>query len=102
MDQATERRTPTWCSRGAERELPKYKCHKLVRALKIGEIRFNEDEQTCVLTPSDPDYGPLSVGLAYFNKHCPKTGGYYVVYDDRYESFSPADAFEAGYTLLEN
>ena len=33
-------------------------------------------------------------------KHKPHAGGYYVVYDDGYKSFSPAKAFEEGYRLL--
>jgi hypothetical protein len=30
----------------------------------------------------------------------PQIGGYYVLYEDGYESFSPADAFESGYSLI--
>ena len=30
----------------------------------------------------------------------PEVGGYYVVYEDGYKSFSPAGAFESGYTPL--
>ena len=33
-------------------------------------------------------------------KHQPTVGGYYVVYKDGYKSFSPADAFESGYTRV--
>ena len=36
----------------------------------------------------------------YLGKHTPQLGGYYVVYDDGYSSFSPAKAFEEGYTRL--
>ena len=36
----------------------------------------------------------------YMHKHKPEVGGYYVVYEDGYKSFSPAGAFESGYTLL--
>ena len=31
-----------------------------------------------------------------------KPGGYYVRYPDGYESWSPAEAFEDGYTLVED
>ena len=33
-------------------------------------------------------------------KHNPEAGGYYVVYEDGYKSFSPAKAFEEGYTRI--
>jgi len=33
-------------------------------------------------------------------KHKPEVGGYYVVYADGYKSFSPAQAFEEGYTRV--
>ena len=34
------------------------------------------------------------------HKNKPFVGGYYVVYKDGYKSFSPADAFEDGYSKL--
>jgi hypothetical protein len=40
------------------------------------------------------------VSLEYLDKHSPQAGGYYVVYEDGYRSYSPAAAFEAGYTLI--
>jgi hypothetical protein len=33
-------------------------------------------------------------------KHRPQVGGYYVLYEDGYHSFSPAPAFESGYSLI--
>jgi hypothetical protein len=33
-------------------------------------------------------------------KPAPQAGMYMVVYEDGYISFSPAEAFEAGYTLM--
>jgi hypothetical protein len=33
-------------------------------------------------------------------KHAPEVGGYYVVYADGYKSYSPAKAFEDGYTQV--
>ena len=35
--------------------------------------------------------------LEYMTKHAPQVGGYYVLYEDGYASFSPAQPFEAGY-----
>lgn len=36
----------------------------------------------------------------YMQKHQPRAGGYFVVYKDGYESWSPAEAFEEGYTRV--
>jgi hypothetical protein len=48
------------------------------------------------------DHGPVPVTLEYMSKHKPEAGGYFVIYGDGYESFSPARAFEEGYTLIES
>lgn len=83
---------------GVQREMPKYKCHKEVWAIKISGITdmFGKD---CIL-PSEKGYGPIPVSREYMEKHKPQAGGYYVVYSDGYKSYSPADAFESGYTLI--
>ena len=52
------------------------------------------------MTPEEDGFGPFRVGYSYMQKHKPQVGGYYVVYEDGYESYSPAGAFEAGYTLV--
>lgn len=93
-----------------EIEMPKYKCHKNVWALKIaklepatGERPTEENEETdggMILTPAEEGYAPFKVEWDYVQKHRPKVGGYYVVYKDGYKSFSPADAFEDGYTRI--
>jgi hypothetical protein len=41
------------------------------------------------------------IDAPYIAKHNPQVGGYFVEYDDGYHSFSPAEAFEAGYTLID-
>lgn len=53
-----------------------------------------------MLHPADDGYGPLEVSHEWYAKHKPEAGGYFVVYDDGYKSYSPAPAFEAGYSLL--
>ena len=90
----------------SQREMPKYNCHKQVWALKIADIkRHNEDDPqaatdgSAMITPADEGYAPFRVDHAYMNKHKPEVGGYYVVYKDGYKSFSPAEAFEDGYSL---
>lgn len=77
--------------------LPRYKCHKEVNAVKIinivplagggAELWFD-------------DAAVLDVDQRYLDQHKPQVSGYFVVYDDGYQSWSPADAFESGYTLM--
>ncbi|MGF6308568.1 hypothetical protein ABIB82_002205 [Bradyrhizobium sp. i1.8.4] len=49
---------------------------------------------------ADDGYGKFYVGGEYVRKHNPQVGGYYVVYEDGYKSFSPADAFEGGHSRI--
>lgn len=76
------------------RALPRYTCHKQVWALKIKSVG------TDILQFEDDDYGPRCgfEAAKYITKHNPQPGGYWVQYDDGYESYSPAEAFEQGYT----
>ena len=79
-----------------ETELPRYKCHKEVHALKIAEVApFHTFQGGAIITPSLNAYMAFEVDKAYMEKHDPKVGGYFVVYEDGYQSFSPAKAFEA-------
>lgn len=93
---------------GINAEMPRYKSHKQVHALKIGSIERKPNPDPtgnsaassygAVITPAEDGYAPFEVDAAYMNKHNPEAGGYYVVYEDGYASFSPAKAFEDGYT----
>ena len=85
----------------ASMEMPKYQSHKKVWALKIKEVVFDWDMQTATITPEEDGYAPFKVDHAYVSKHKPKVGGYYVFYKDGYRSWSPADAFEEGYTKIQ-
>ena len=78
--------------------MPKYKCKKEVWALKIGDIV--REENSYVIHPENSDYAPFAVSSDYVIKHSPTIGGYYVIYKDGYESYSPAGAFEEGYDLI--
>lgn len=81
--------------------LPRYRCHKEVSALRIKHV---------IETPSGFElhfegdrFVPAFVSRNWVvSKEKPENlvGGYYVVYDDGYQSWSPAAAFGAGYTLL--
>ena len=77
-------------------DIPQYRSHKVVRAAKITGFRENGN-------PDMPDLllgeiGSIAVQLPeWHSKHRPQIGGYYVVYEDGYASYSPAKAFEEGY-----
>lgn len=80
---------------------PLYQCHKQVRALKILDIvRHDHPVKAATIFPSESPYPPFCVDQAYLDKHNPQPGGYYVQYEDGYQSFSPAKAFEDGYALI--
>ena len=81
----------------------RYQCHKQVWALKIAKIEpvnppFWNDGAT--ITPTEPGHAPFHVDGGYCARHDPQVGGYYVVYDDGYESWSPGKTFESGYTRI--
>ena len=80
-------------------EIPQYKCFKTVRALKIKAIELLNDGRARI-TPEEDGFSLFIVDAEYVSKHNPQAGGYYVVYDDGYTSWSPAKAFEEGYRPL--
>src|SRR3990167_8922498 len=85
--------------------MPLYKCHKEVWALKIADVIAptqpgNESDGSRIIVPADQGYASFRVPHDYVRKHNPQAGGYYVVYRDGYKSFSPAEAFEEGYTRV--
>jgi hypothetical protein len=93
----------------AQREMPKYQSHKKVWALKIKAIAFDweaakregrETDGSAMITPEEDGYASFRVPHAYVKKHNPQAGGYYVVYEGGYASWSPAAAFESGYTRI--
>jgi hypothetical protein len=83
---------------GAQVEMPRYKCHKEVWALKIKYVVVDLNDGSAMITPAEDGYAPFKVDGSYTHKHNPQPGGYYVVYKDGYKSWSPAEAFEDGYT----
>lgn len=80
--------------------LPAYKCHKIVRAFKIDEILPSDVAPEQMYLVSNTLGGRVVVGSEYIKKHEPTVGGYYVLYEAGYESFSPAGVFESGYSLI--
>lgn len=80
-------------------ELPLYKCHKVVRAGVI--CSWHSHGFVSVEVRGTNTTFEIEVGDDWIQKHNPKSGGYLVVYEDGYLSYSPASAFEAGYRQLE-
>ena len=94
----------------AGQALPRYRCTKEVRALKIHKIVFDAElaqregrgtDGTATIYPTEKGYAPFVVTREWVERHQPKAGGVYVVYKDGYASFSPALAFDEGYVLIE-
>lgn len=84
--------------------MQKFKSHKIVEAVKIADIRPNPENGGAFLVPMSTGermMDSIPVSRAYLLKHEPKPFGYYVKYPDGYESFSPAEAFEGGYTAVD-
>lgn len=85
-------------------ELPQWYSHKKVRAAKIERVDLAAtSEPTLLYLEGDFE---ISVTDEWIGRHTPKggilidlVGGYFVRYIDGYESWSPAKAFEDGYTL---
>ena len=71
-----------------------YQSHKVVKAAKIAQVR-----PSCCGTPAleFEDGSEMHVSEEWFIRHSPHKGGYCIVKDDGYRSFSPADQFERGY-----
>ena len=83
-------------------DLPKYKCHKEVQALKIKSLAYLP-EGKCQIAPEEEGFDILLMDQDWTKKF--KGGwedfGYLVKYDDGYLSWSPTKAFEEGYTKIE-
>lgn len=92
----------------ASSPMPRYRSHKEVWALKIERVQMDADDARVEGRETDGSarlfveapYAPVRVNAEYVRKHNPQAGGYYVVYQDGYTSWSPAEAFESGYTRL--
>ncbi|MGE0289322.1 MAG: hypothetical protein AB7I42_24185 [Bradyrhizobium sp.] len=86
-------------------KLPRYKSHKEVHAIKIEKIESRMDGTALVHAFPDrngrPTCAPIEVPAGWVAKHNPSPGGYLVIYEGGYQSWSPADAFESGYTRID-
>ncbi len=85
-------------------EMPRYKSHKTVHALKIKSIETSYNDahhrREVKFNFEDDGYAPIVEDAEICQRYQPKPGDYYVVYDDGYKSLSPAKAFEEGYTQI--
>lgn len=79
--------------------MPLYQCHKQVRALKTSGFSGNATDGMIAKFIDQPEQ-PIGIPFDLYLKYKPSPGWYYVVYDDGYEAFSPPEAFEGGYTLV--
>ena len=78
----------------------RYQSHKIVEAAKIlGIQRMTPDGNYAVAID---DGEGLDVPPKVFARGEPEVGDYMVRYSDGYLSWSPAQAFEDGYILLED
>lgn len=81
--------------------LPKYVCHKEVQAIKIRSVAYSPGTNGYTIIPCESGIAPIHVSTEWQDKHGAKQGGYFVRYVDGYESFSPAKAFEEGYSAVQ-
>ena len=80
------------------RPLASWTCHKQVEAEKITQITTLPNGKTELHFGAD-NSGPFAVVDAeWLARHNPQIGGYFVLYKDGYSSYSPAEAFEEGYS----
>lgn len=81
-------------------EMPRYRCHKEVRALKIASAARVTADADIELTFEDAGYGAMTVDAALGGRYFPVPGDYLVTYGDGYMAFSPGNTFEEGYTRI--
>ena len=85
-------------------QLANWKSHKIVKAGKVMPVQITADEGegTSVITIEDGNGAACKVVVPenFFARGTPQTGDYIVIYDDGYKSWSPAKAFEEGYTRV--
>jgi hypothetical protein len=85
------------------REYPRFRSHKEVHAAKITAI-VEPPTGVAKTVGARLVFGDIDsyrdVPAEFVKKNKPAVGGYWVLYDGPYESYSPAKAFEEGYTAI--
>ncbi|TIW41591.1 MAG: hypothetical protein E5V72_21435 [Mesorhizobium sp.] len=85
-------------------EMPRYQCHKKVRAFKIASVILSDAGiVTKIIAVGDERRNPLAVPKDWHKRYAGSDAdhGYFVKYDGGYASWSPSKEFEDGYTLIE-
>lgn len=91
---------PGITQKAPELELPRYRSHKIVRALQLATIEKNLDGSASVW-PGDARFPVMRLGSPVVTRYFPVVGDYYVIYEDGYQAISPKKAFEDGYTRVD-
>jgi hypothetical protein len=77
--------------------LPRYQSHKIVEAAPI--IAYDRNAPTIFVRIDQAETVRIEVPSNFFARGIPDVGDYFVRYEDGYVSWSPKEAFEAGYRL---
>lgn len=82
-------------------QLPRYRSHKIVYALKISAIEIHEDK-SATISPDDAGYAVFKTRSGWAERWAGSEDdkGYYVQYGDGFASWSPTKAFEEGYSRI--
>ena len=87
-----------------DREMPRYKCCKIVHALQIKHVgpEYRDPDHTLVheLEFEEDGYASIDVSSSWVWKNEPKPGGYYVVFEDGHKACLPAGVFRDDDTLI--
>jgi hypothetical protein len=89
---ATMTNSSAWLAENSEP--PLYQCHKMVRALRIRDMKND------VWQPDDNRYGLQEFTAEFLQKHHPHSGGYVLFANGDYFGFMSAHEFELDHTLV--
>lgn len=79
---------------------PEYRCHKVVRALKVADLAVVHGDGSVEFRIADGGFTTIMVNKDVVSRYMPVPGDYLVVYDNGYMSASPQKPFEEGYSRL--
>lgn len=79
--------------------LPQYRSHKIVHAVRIKEIKKADTKNRSILVPDAPGIIDIEVDNIFVRMKNMVAGWYYVVDEKGYASAMSPEAFEADYSL---
>lgn len=93
--------SPPPAPEGTEGQMPLYRSHKRVRALKIAALAPDAEDSARV-TPAEEGFAPFVTRPGWMSRFGGSVAdlGYYVVYEDGFSSWSPTAAFDGGYSRI--